>query len=128
MKMPLKVGDLVWYNVGGRGKETVGLVVETADLWRQSSPWENVAKKYTNAVRIMWMRVGKLKPRHIALPLFRNPLAMQEYTYPEGWDAFNPITSRSKTRMIPSMGTVTHGEWYEAHFFKALGGASKRRK
>ena len=77
MRKPLTVGDLVWYNVGGRGYETMGLVIETADLWRPSQPWDQgPPKKYANSVRIQWMRIGKLKPRTIRMPVYRRMIKM----------------------------------------------------
>lgn len=130
MRKPLKVGDLVWYNVGGRGYETMGLVIETADLWQESKVWSGSmeAKKYANCVRIQWMRVGKLKPRTIHLPLYRK---MVKYHYEEmnaglRWEDFSKPWKRHD--VLPQLGEIEGGEWYEPHFFKSLGSTEKRRK
>ena len=122
--MPLKVGDLVWYNVGGRGYETVGLVIETADLWRDKSMWENEVRKYANCVRIQWMRTGKLKPRTITLPLYRATIRARwdDNLLPTGFVEWE------RESILSKMGTIETGEWYEGHFFKPLGEAKARRK
>ncbi len=129
MTKPLTIGDLVWYNVGGRGYETMGLVIETADLWRPSQPWDQgPPKKYANSVRIKWMRVGKLKPRTIHMPVYRRMIKMtyedmnrvaQEYSGFAGWE---------RSSVLNKLGEVETGEWYEGRFFKKLGAANKRRK
>jgi len=129
MKKPLTVGDLVWYNVGGRGYETVGLVIDAADLWRPSQTWESgPPKKYANSVRIQWMRTG-LKPRPIHMPVYRRMIKMtyedmsalgQKHSGFAGWErdsVLSTITGKPET-----------GDWYEGRFFKNLGTAKKRRK
>lgn len=131
MRKPLQVGDLVWYNVGGRGYETMGLVIETADLWQEKKGWavSPMAKKYANCVRIQWMRVGKLKPRTIHLPLYRK---MMKYHYEEVNAGLNWEESHStpwkRHEVLPQLGEIESGEWYESHFFKSLGNTEKRRK
>ena len=129
MTKPLTIGDLVWYNVGGRGYETMGLVIEAADLWRPSQPWDQgPPKKYANSVRIQWMRVGKLKPKTIHMPVYRRMIKMtyedmnrvaQEHSCFAGWE---------RNSILNQMGEIETGEWYEGRFFKKLGTTSKRRK
>ena len=129
MTKPLTIGDLVWYNVGGRGYETMGLVIETADLWRPRQAWDDgPPKKYANSVRIQWMRVGKLKPKTIHMPVYRRMIKMtyedmnrtaKEYSGFAGWE---------RNSVLNQMGEIETGEWYEGHFFKKLGGTKGRRK
>ena len=119
----------MWYNVGGRGYETMGLVIETADLWRPSQAWDDgPPKKYANSVRIQWMRVGKLKPKTIHMPVYRRMIKMtyedmnrtaKEYSGFAGWE---------RNSVLNQMGEIETGEWYEGHFFKKLGGTKGRRK
>lgn len=121
----LQIGDLVWYNVGGRGYETMGLVVETSDLWRSASPWESTPKKYSNCIRIQWMRKGKLVPRHLAYPLFKTYWAVTDYKYPDG--SFAPEGTFPARRIDKSV-LLAGDDWYEGQFFKVVGSANTRRK
>lgn len=129
MKKPLTVGDLVWYNVGGRGYETVGLVVEAADLWRPSQPWESgPPKKYANSVRIQWMRTG-LKPRPIHLPVFRRMIKMTFEDMSALGKKHSGFAAWERDSILSTIsGKPETGEWYEGRFFKKLGTATKRRK
>lgn len=123
MRKPLKVGDLVWYNVGGRGYETMGLVIETADLWNPSNAWEPTPQKYANCVRIKWMRVGKLKPRMINKPLYRSTYKWHVHDFEQaGFAAWE------REHIVPRLGKVEAGDWYEGRFFKVLGNPEQRRK
>ena len=117
----------MWYNVGGRGYETLGLVIEATDLWRPSQPWDAQPKKYANSVRIQWMRTG-LKPKPIHMPLYRRMVKMtyedmnrlgQKHTGFAGWE---------RDIFLSSLGKIETGEWYEGRFFKKLGDPNKRRK
>ena len=129
MTKPLTIGDLVWYNVGGRGYETMGLVIETADLWRPSQPWDQgPPKKYANSVRIKWMRVGKLKPRTIHMPVYRRMIKMTYEDMNSLGRKYSCFAEWERDSILSSMGEVETGEWYESRFFKKLGTASKRRK
>ena len=134
MKKPLQIGDLLWYNVGGQGYETMGLVVETADLWKDQTLWNNQVRKYANCVRIQWMRTGKLKPRTMTLPLYRQIIKARWDTenIPSGFSEWerNSILTISSANFGTSacMGSIETGEWYEGHFFKAMGAAQARRK
>ncbi len=122
MRKVLKVGDLVWYNVGGRGYETVGLVVEATDLWHPANSWEPKPQKYANCVRIQWMRVGKLQPRTINRPLYR---AMYKYNYHEIEQA--GFREWEREAVMPRLGKVEAGDWYEGRFFKVLARSSKAK-
>jgi hypothetical protein len=129
MTKPLTIGDLVWYNVGGRGYETMGLVIETADLWQEKQAWDRGdAKKYANCVRIKWMRVGKLKPRTIRLPLYRQMIKMTYEDMNQIAQTHNGFAEWERSSILNHMGEVETGEWYEGHFFKSLGSTEKRRK
>ena len=128
MRKPLKVGDLVWYNVGGRGYETVGLVVATADLWRPSQPWDQgPPKKYANSVRIKWMRIG-LKPKPIILPVYRRMIKMTYEDMNRIGQKHDGFSSWERDAIMAGMGEVETGEWYEGRFFKKLGDPNERRK
>ena len=128
MTKPLKVGDLVWYNVGGRGYETLGLVIEATDLWGSVHTWDGGApKKYANSVRIQWMRIG-LKPKPIHMPVYRRMIKMtyedmnrlgRNHTGFGGWE---------RDSILSNMGEIETGEWYEGRFFKKLGDPNERRK
>jgi hypothetical protein len=131
MRKPLQIGDLVWYNVGGQGYETMGLIIETADLWKDRTVWNDQVRKYANCVRIKWMRVGKLKPRAINMPLYRQVIKARWdiENIPSGfaeWERDSILTNMSTNST--SMGSIETGEWYEGHFFKALGAVQARRK
>ena len=129
MKKPLTVGDLVWYNVGGRGYETMGLVIEAADLWRPSQPWDQgPPKKYANSVRIQWMRIGKLKPRTIHMPVYRRMIKMTYEDMSNLGHKHSGFAAWERDSILSGLGEVESGEWYEGHFFKSLGSANKRRK
>jgi len=119
MTKPLTIGDLVWYNVGGRGYETMGLVIETADLWMETCTWSNIAKpkKYANCVRIKWMRVGKLKPRKMHLPLYRQ---LVRYVYEDLSCEISGFREWERNSVLPQLMKVENGEWYEGQFFKAM--------
>ena len=128
MTKPLTIGDLVWYNVGGRGYETMGLVIETADLWREKQPWDTGgAKKYANCVRIQWMRIGKLKPRAIHLPLYRKT-TRYHYEDVNSYFSKSGFGEWERDSVLSQLGKIQYGEWYEGHFFKKLGGSKDRRK
>lgn len=127
MRKPLKVGDLVWYNVGGRGYETVGLVIETADLWRPSQPWDAQPKKYANSVRIQWMRAG-LKPKPIHLPVYRRMVKMTYEDMNNLGQKHSGFTAWERDSILSRLGEAEVGEWYEGHFFKVLGAPEQRRK
>jgi hypothetical protein len=121
----LQIGDLVWYNVGGRGYETVGLVVETADLWDSTCTWQPKPQKYLNCIRIQWMRKGKLMPCSLNFPLFRTYWARQDRAFSDG--SFNPadtFPARHLDKNIIAGGDL----WFEGRFFKAVGSAGTRRK
>tara|TARA_B100000676_G_C17653459_1_gene617731 strand:+ start:211 stop:597 length:387 start_codon:yes stop_codon:yes gene_type:complete len=128
MTKRLTIGDLVWYNVGGRGYETMGLVVEAADLWRPSQPWEASApKKYANSVRIKWLRTG-LKPKPIHMPVYRHMIKMTYEDMCSLGRKHSGFAAWERDSILSSMGEVETGEWYEGRFFKKLGAADKRRK
>lgn len=128
MTKRLTIGDLVWYNVGGRGYETVGLVIEAADLWRPSQPWEASApKKYANSVRIKWLRTG-LKPKPIHMPVYRHMIKMTYEDMNSLGRKHSGFAAWERDSILSSMGEVETGEWYEGRFFKKLGAADKRRK
>jgi hypothetical protein len=121
----LQIGDLVWYNVGGRGYETMGLVVEIADLWDSTCIWRPNPQKYSNCIRIQWMRKGKLVPRNLSFPLFRTYWARQDRAFSDG--------SLSPKGTFPAdhidKNVIIDGDpWFEGRFFKAVGSASTRRK
>jgi len=120
----MKAGDLVWYNVGAHRYTTMGLVIEVATLWDSTSTWQPQPEKYSNCIRIQWMRKGKLVPKCMHLPLFRSWRSSidspKDYGtfYPEGHTAFTPPES-----------LISHGaEWYEGRFFKVVGSADTRRR
>lgn len=122
MKKRLQIGDLVWYNVGGRGHETVGLVIDKRSyLWRAKSPWDDKNKRYEECVRIKWMRKGKFSPRHIAVPMYEN-----EYTLEWVGDPPDAVTVLEMLRWTEEHGAIFDKDWYEARFFKVMGEAQDR--
>ncbi len=126
MSKPLQTGDLVWYNVGGRGYETVGLVIEAADLYRDdTSAWgRSMPTKYANCVRIKWMRVGALKPRPVHLPLYRT---MRRYHFHDMSSEIDGMRGWEKDSVMPALGEIETGEWYEGRFFKNIAKQSHRQ-
>ena len=77
MKKNLQIGDLVWYNTGGNGKETVGMIIDHKKIvYRHASPWENKDKEYKDAIRVQWLRKGKLVPKPIPVPFYDCTVAL----------------------------------------------------
>lgn len=109
MKKTLQIGDLVWYNVGGNGKETVGLVIDYKKIfYRHRSPWEDKAKVFENCVRIKWMRKGKLAPKPLALPLYES-----HYAVLDSDPAPSPLEENPHA--------IYEDNWYPGHYFKIIG-------
>ena len=122
MKKELQIGDLEWYNVGGRGHETVGLVIDKRKyLWRSRSPWEDKNKRYEGCVRIKWMRKGKFAPRHISVPMYDN-----EYTLEWTGDPPDAVTVQEMLKSDAEHGAIYDKDWYEARFFKVMGEVGDR--
>ena len=122
MKKQLQIGDLVWYNVGGRGHETVGLVIDKRSyLWRAKSPWDDKNRRYEECVRIKWMRKGKFAPKHIAVPMYDS-----EYTLEWTGDPPDAVTVQEMLKYTEAHGAIFDKAWYEARFFKIMGKAQDR--
>lgn len=122
MSKTLNMGDLIWYNVGGRGYETLGLVIETADLWTTADSWEidntlSAAKKYPNCVRVQWMRVGRLKPRAISMPMYRKVV---KYSYKQALRQWDELSHWERDAIMPQFDQIVEGNWYHPHYFKKL--------
>ena len=114
MKKTLQIGDLVWYNVGGNGKETVGLVIDYKKaFYRHRSPWEEKAKMFEDCVRIKWMRKGRLVPRALAVPLYDSHYALLD-------------SSVTPSPLEENPGAVYDNDWYLGHYFKIIGAVEDR--
>ena len=117
-----RIGDIVWYNVGGRGHETVGLVVDVREfMWRHRSPWENTNKRYENCVRIKWMRMGKYKPKPITPPIYESEWVL---AHQDGTGEDDLLIEGA----VPLEGVHLGREWYEGRFFKVMSKVEDRQK
>lgn len=121
-KKRLQIGDLVWYNVGGRGHETIGLVIDRREyLWRAKSPWDDRNKRYEDCVRVKWMRRGKYAPKAISVPLYDS-----EYTLEWTGDPPDAVTVEEMLAYDAEHGAIFQKDWYEARFFKVMGPVKDR--
>ena len=121
MKKSLQVGDLVWYNVGGNGKETVGFVIDQKEVvWRHASPWETTDKTYKNIVRIQWLRKGKLVPKPIPVPFYDNRFALMESEADIDQPGLDAATMREHE------GAFFQTTWYEGQWFKVISSVEKK--
>ena len=117
-----RIGDIVWYNVGGRGHETVGLVVDVREfMWRHRSPWENTNKRYENCIRIKWMRMGKYKPKAITPPIYVSEWGL---TRQAGVVEDDLLIEGA----VPVEGVHLGREWYEGRYFKVMSKVEDRQK
>ena len=124
MKKNLQIGDLVWYNVGGNGKETVGFVIDQKEVvGRHASPWETADKAYKNIVRIQWLRQGKLVPKPIPVPFYDNRFALMES------EAAHNTAIEYGTTVIKGLeheGAFFQTTWYEGQWFKIISSVEKK--
>ena len=120
MKKNLQVGDLVWYNVGGNGKETVGFIIDQKRVvWRHASPWEDTDKTYKNIVRIQWLRKGKLVPKPIPVPFYDSKIALLEAA-----SAHNTVAEYGGEHYDPA--AHYRNDWYEGQWFKVISSVEKK--
>ena len=120
MKKNLQVGDLVWYNVGGNGKETVGFIIDQKKVvWRCASPWEDADKAYKNIVRIQWLRKGKLVPKPIPVPFYDSKIALLEAA-----SAHNTVAEYGGEHYDPD--AIYKKDWYEGQWFKVISSVDKK--
>ena len=122
MEKTPRIGDIVWYNVGGRGHETIGLVVDVREsMWRHRSPWENTNKRYENCIRIKWMRKGKFTPKAISPPIYESEWVLAAQAGVSDDDLHIEGT-------FPAEGVHLGREWYEARVFKLISKLGERQK
>jgi len=122
MKKTPRIGDIVWYNVGGKGHETVGLVIDVRDnMWRHKSPWEPTNKRYDSCIKIKWMRKGKFTPRAITPPIYESEWALLDMA---GTSEDDLLLGRT----IPAEGVHLCREWYEGRFFKVMSQVAERQR